>query len=168
MQDINCRICARPLTNPKSMHRGIGPDCAGKSKAMAASSAKQEHGGPLFLHDTGHDFVFKLVDGRQASNVVQHEIRHSPTGMGFAYGGSGAADMALNILITACGREVAYYRYQDFKRAFIETMPETGGVITLAQVRNWTSAQEAAEPLPRFYRAPKRSKARRGMSTLNF
>lgn len=47
-------------------------------------------------------FIFgHLPDGRVATNVPHAVIYHSPTGYETGYGGSGPADLALNILVNA-------------------------------------------------------------------
>lgn len=54
------------------------------------------------------------------TNVQRLEYKHSPTGFNFGYGGSGPADLALNICLMFCnqGRD-AYRIYQEFKRTFL-------------------------------------------------
>jgi len=70
---------------------------------------------------------------------VNHElVHHSPTGFEWGYGGSGPAELALNILYKITGNEdVAFRHHQDFKWEFISTMPFEGGEIDVAEVRDW-------------------------------
>lgn len=86
-------------------------------------------------------------------NLPQMIVQHSPDGFEWGYGGSGPADLALNILHlflpVGCDGEdpvplfrgecskAAWTLHQDFKRAFIATMPDEGGVITVQQVYDW-------------------------------
>jgi len=67
------------------------------------------------------------------TNVPRLVYRHSPDGFNFGYGGSGAADLALNLLLFVCSRtQDAERLYQKFKRRFVagatgvrlEVMPE--------------------------------------------
>lgn len=54
------------------------------------------------------------------TNVQRLEYRHSPTGFNFGYGGSGPADLALNICLMFCKLDEDASRiYQEFKRNFI-------------------------------------------------
>jgi hypothetical protein len=63
---------------------------------------------------------------------------HSPTGFAWGYGGSGPADLALNILLMVTGnRDVAFRYHQDFKWEFIAPLPEEGGEINVEDVKEW-------------------------------
>lgn len=53
------------------------------------------------------------------TNVQRSVYRHSPTGFNYGYGGSGPADLALNILRMFTTPEKADRMYQDFKWKFI-------------------------------------------------
>lgn len=76
---------------------------------------------------TGH--VLKIVDdGRQNAPLSLMSIplamrldlaRHSPTGFGWGYLGSGPAQLALAILADACGDEIAIKHHQRFKDGVI-------------------------------------------------
>lgn len=71
-------------------------------------------------------------------NIPQAIVLHSPTGMEWGYGGSGPADLALNILYWFTeDREFAERHYQDFKWEHIATLPREGGTIPGATVRAW-------------------------------
>jgi hypothetical protein len=90
------------------------------------------------------------------TNVPHFVVHHSPTGFEFGYGGSGPADLALNVCQfyllsigyrgekTACfdGKcfSLAYMLHQDFKRAFIETAPHEGITIPFEDIRRWFEA----------------------------
>jgi len=98
-----------------------------------------EHGrrGPYTLH-----FNFRQVI-----------VHHSPAGMEWGYGGSGPADAALNILHLflppGCdGQEpvrlwqgecsqVAWNLHQEFKRLYVATLPDEGGVIAAEEVERF-------------------------------
>ena len=70
---------------------------------------------------------------------------HSPTGFEWGYGGSGPADLALNILLAAT-RDHGFTgeNHQDFKRAMVEALPREGGTIRAGLVLDWISARRTA------------------------
>lgn len=80
------------------------------------------------------------------------ELRnHSPTGFEMGYAGSGPAQLALAILLDACGPSLALRWYQDFKADFL--VGTTGGGIRLSEFRitdeeilKWISTRNS--PLP--------------------
>jgi len=91
--------------------------------------------------------------------AVIHIPRHSPTGMAWGYLGSGAADLALSVLVDAvwqgqppcpcvlenrsidgacldCG--TPRLPYQEFKEQFVATWPEDGAwALPAAELRAW-------------------------------
>ena len=77
--------------------------------------------------------------GGLETNVPQRLVKHSPSGFGWNYGGSGPADFALNILAVYIGQEKAERNglYQLFKVDFIQTLPFEGGTIKRADVMKW-------------------------------
>lgn len=91
--------------------------------------------------------------GIPVTNVPHLVTHHSPAGFEWGYGGSGPADLALNILqailvlreysgeIVPCWRgecyAAAWKLHQDFKRQFIESAPHDGAVIPYAAVDAW-------------------------------
>jgi hypothetical protein len=78
-------------------------------------------------------------------NIPRRIVLHSPTGFNWGYGGSGPADLALNILSVFIGQAAAQILYQDFKREFIAPMPFQGGTIPRKKILDW--AKEKAEYL---------------------
>lgn len=85
----------------------------------------------------GAVYLWRDAKGYAHANVPHRIVRHSPTGFEWGYGGSGPADLALNILAHLFGREIAFEHYQDFKRDFICTVDHHGGVITVESIRAW-------------------------------
>lgn len=97
------------------------------------------------------------------TNVPWSVVHHSPTGFGVGYGGSGPADLALNILNAfmppgfdddepvkcwkrSCSR-FAWKWHQDFKWQFIAAMNDDGGTITEKVIREWIDAKrQVLEP----------------------
>jgi hypothetical protein len=70
---------------------------------------------------------------------IPHKIKyHSPTGFEWGYGGSGPADLALNILLAiGLPESEARLLYQYFKWDFIAPMPKEGGVIEVSKIKKW-------------------------------
>lgn len=91
------------------------------------------------------DIVCRVVDGEQVVEGVEHVlVKHSPTGFAWGYGGSGPAELALNILYAVTGDEQLSDRlHQSFKWDFIATMPEEGGIIRIDDVKEWLKNRAA-------------------------
>ena len=85
------------------------------------------------------DIVCERADGLAVVTGVAHEwVWHSPAGFEWGYGGSGPADLALNILLAATGdRDFAASCHQQFKRDLVGPLPASGGTIPAATVRDW-------------------------------
>ena len=89
------------------------------------------------------------------TNVPWSVVEHSPTGLRWGYGGSGPADLALNILnlfeppgsdgqgSVKCfdgeASRTAYELHKDFKARFLAGMPWEGGRILGTEIRAWIS-----------------------------
>jgi hypothetical protein len=69
---------------------------------------------------SGHGCGQEEVDLQRSLRYRQH----SPTGFSWGYNGSGPAQLAFAILLTACGPEFAEQHYQDFKRDVIAAIPQ--------------------------------------------
>lgn len=101
------------------------------------------------------------------ASIPRTVIWHSPDGFNFGYGGSGPADLALNILNAfvppvdraddtadyeprntdpvpcfkgSCS-EFAARHHQAFKAEFIARLREPGGTITAASIKEWIAAR---------------------------
>lgn len=97
--------------------------------------------------------ILERRDDLPVTNVPHLVTHHSPDGFEWGYGGSGPADLALNILeailtlreypgdIVPCWRGTCYAAawrlHQEFKRQFIENAPHEGKVIPYAAVEAW-------------------------------
>lgn len=83
--------------------------------------------------------VCTIENGHREVRGVEHVLKvHSPTGFDWGSGGSGAADLALNILYKVTGDEqLARDYYQEFKWQFISPMPFEGGEILFEDVKKW-------------------------------
>jgi hypothetical protein len=88
------------------------------------------------IKDFTEDIVCFLDSAGRHVNIPQRIVRHSPTGFAWGYGGSGPADLALNILSVFIGQEAAESLYQDFKWEFIAPMPARGGTIPREKILN--------------------------------
>jgi len=132
-----CLRCSRPLSDSGSIERGFGPVCWTKVQAeKGAEKAKEGNGGSGFYD--GGDIVLRRVAGQAIANVPHAIVRHSPSGFEWGYGGSGPADLALNILLAVTGnKKVAEAHYQEFKWDFVARMPESGGVIRKDEIIQW-------------------------------
>lgn len=107
------------------------------------------------LPRNGKIALWRDVDGVH-TNVPHLCIEHSPTGFEYGYGGSGPADLALNIVewvLTATGYSggrvkvfegicfsLAYQMHQSFKWHFIASLPPQGGIIPWNTATAWVSA----------------------------
>jgi len=79
-----------------------------------------------------------LVDGVP---LPQQIVDHSPTGFEFGYGGSGPADLALNILALFVSLNEAHELHQDFKWAFIAPA-KPNDTLPVSAVRTWIAAKQ--------------------------
>ena len=76
--------------------------------------------------------------------IRQAWVWHSPTGFEWGYGGSGPADLALNILLSATGdRDFAAQHHQECKWRFVAALPREGGIIRGSDVVEWIARQTA-------------------------
>lgn len=103
------------------------------------------------------EFIITRTPEGVRVNIDQTVVHHSPTGFEFGYGGSGPADLALNILEHALesvhymGKRMDTFRsrcfglawdlHHDFKWEYIATLPHEGGVIPLDEVIGWLEAK---------------------------
>jgi hypothetical protein len=106
-------------------------------------------------------FTWRHPDGTVVTNVPHLVAEHSPTGYEFGYGGSGPADLALNVVEAllrdvgfagvrmACWRgscfRLSYQVHQRFKRKFIEPMDRDGGRIPRAEMVRWLQEHTEGE-----------------------
>ena len=75
----------------------------------------------------GGQTVMKITTNGEttfSSDVLNHFVRHSPDGFNWGYGGSGASDLALSILLDCCGENIAERLYMDFKWEFIAVISD--------------------------------------------
>lgn len=81
------------------------------------------------------------ADGRHLGDALvtieRPFIYHSPTGYEWGYGGSGPADLALNILALFVPPPEAWSLHQQYKFDVIARIPRDGGTIQAESVREW-------------------------------
>ncbi len=96
---------------------------------------------------------WRAPDGTARSSIPQRHVHYAPTGFDWGFGGSGPADLALNVLALflplapdATGvalrdgssvSEAAWVLHQEFKYDLIATLPRAGGYITARMIRVW-------------------------------
>jgi hypothetical protein len=78
------------------------------------------------------------------ADIPRRFVVHSPTGFEWGYGGSGPADLALNILGAFVAPPLAWRLHQRFKFDFIAKLSREGPhVLTGRSIRAWVEAQWA-------------------------
>ena len=136
------------LTGPSDERPGFG------------SWLEEEHGMLLDLaweEPYGNIVLRRVTDDRSPytiqTNVRWSVMQHSPSGFEWNYGGSGPADLALNILnmfvppgtdghrtvgcTEGAASETAYRLHQEFKREFVAPVPWEGATLCGAEIRDW-------------------------------
>ena len=108
-----------------------------------------------------HDVICERdADGTPLCLLPHQHQHHSPTGFEFGHDGSGAADLALNVLAAALPledgaegvtlrdgsrvSEAAWELHQPFQSEVIATMPPEGGAIAGAVIEAWIVAHQHA------------------------
>jgi hypothetical protein len=151
-----CSVCGRPLTDPESLSRGMGPICGGKSSTPENVTRNYTDD---FIDDvrlTEALVLRRSSDGRPQTNVPHLAVAHSPTGFEFGYGGSGPADLALNAveaLLIEIGFQgprmnvndgscfcIALTLHQDFKWQFIAKAPREGARFNFSEIKAWVES----------------------------
>lgn len=163
-RSLNCRRCKRPLRDPVSIARGLGPLCASLVGGDTGEASDDSLDLALLAGPERHDVeIRRLPDGTVTANVPRSVIHHSPSGWEIGYGGSGPADLALAILnaflppasprageadeLVRCYRGArsreAWRLHQDFKWDFLSGMPKDGGTITRETIERWLASKGA-------------------------
>lgn len=165
-----CGRCGRPLSDPESKARGLGPVCA--AKVGGGNAPDYLRGGGVYIDTpiTEGLILDRAEDSdRVATNVPHRVTMHSPSGYEFGYGGSGPADLALNTVehliqhlaakneIEAPTRyksaddtpqidtgrvsEAALSMYQQFKSDFIARARRDGDTVPYEPMREWVTTR---------------------------
>jgi hypothetical protein len=108
---------------------------------------------------------WRAPDGTARSSIPQRHVHYAPKGFDWGFGGSGPADLALNVLAVflplaadATGvalrdgssvSEAAWALHQAFKYDLIATLPRAGGDISAKTIRTWITTHPVvgADPL---------------------
>jgi len=173
-----CERCKRPLTDPKSVAVGMGPICRGHSNTSDKGTTMND----IAKRAEFTDVFYALIPFSQAlvlqrngnpgdadndrsvvvTNVPHLVVHHSPDGFEFGYGGSGAADLALNACqlylnqVNYSGQKtkcydgqcwkLAWMLHQEFKREFIERVNwRKGATIPFEKLDTWFTANMTGE-----------------------
>lgn len=89
--------------------------------------------------------------GDALADIPQQFVYHSPDGFEWGYGGSGPADLALNILGLFLPPPEAWRLHQHYKAAVIARLDRNGPhTITAESVREWVKDYWAKEALESF------------------
>jgi hypothetical protein len=93
----------------------------------------------------GDDITLKRDGDRRTVNVPRVFTRHSPDGYEWGYGGSGPAELALNILLLFADYATANPLYQDFKEEFLADLPQNDGTSTISTtlIQAWLAMRDA-------------------------
>jgi len=133
---MRCAVCHRALTAIESVQRRIGPICW-KKIINEEGRKEEERKEQIFIPGFSGDVICRRTEDGACTNIPQLEVLHSPTGFEWGYGGSGPADLALNILLLFTNRKTAYVLHQKFKSEFISPMPRKGGEIKDEVIQEW-------------------------------
>jgi len=156
-----CNRCNRTLKNPEAIRLGYGKVCYAKMLAERESEKEKEYADNQ-LSSADYPLDESIVAIRQNeslyTNVPRLVTHHSPTGYEIAYGGSGPADFALNIVENLLRRigykgektndtwdkrpvfKKTFELHQDFKWAFVASMDRNGGAIKTNTAIAWIEA----------------------------
>ncbi len=133
---MNCVLCNKPITDPQSMERGVGPDCWEQLRADLEKNTGRFVDRYCGKFD-GDVVLMRGTDGAPMSNIPHKVLMHSPTGYEWGFNGKGPADLALNILLQFARADVAIRWHQQFKHDFLVKLPKEGGKLSGKLVRKW-------------------------------
>ncbi len=141
---MNCRRCHKTLKREPGISQGIGPVCARKEQAENQEKESAYNYLNVNMVYDGGDIYCKRDRGIRTTNVHHAIVYHSPDGFEWGYGGSGPAELALNILAMFVDHDTAFKLHQEFKWKFIASMPQEGGTIKRADIEEWIEANRRA------------------------
>jgi hypothetical protein len=109
---------------------------------------------------------WRTSDGTALCSIPQRHVHYAPTGFDWGFGGSGPADLALNVLARflpltpdATGvalrdgssvSEATWALHQAFKYDLIATLPRAGGHLTAKMIGDWITAHPIVGGDPLF------------------
>lgn len=130
-----CGRCRKPLTDPVSKRRGYGPKCWKAIVGVDETVSSTDRIRRLKSIKNTRDIFVKPNGSGLVTNVPIRIALYSEEGSGLR--GSGAADLALNILSAYFGGAVALELHRHFKEDFITKLPSEGGAIRSSEVFAW-------------------------------
>jgi len=157
----SCSVCHRALKSPASQEIGIGPVCAKKNliRTMPNGRIEGEFSDKyLFLDKLRDGIIIRRTEKGVETNIPHLHTHHSPTGFEYGYGGSGPADLALNLAVAMLHQmgyngpktegfplwdksicfELAYEVHQDLKWEFIAPLDRNQNhVIPFETLETW-------------------------------
>ena len=168
-----CARCQKPLSNPKSVEAGMGPICRGHGGTMKEDDCKRQD---FADEDITEDIPLEqaLVLQRDGdddhaitrTNVPHLVVHHSPSGFEWGYGGSGPADLALNVCqwyLNSLGYSgqktncfdgacwsLAWVLHQEFKWVFIAKAPHKGITIPMSEIKAWFAEHITGEVISMY------------------
>lgn len=162
MMRKTCAVCGRPLTNPESVSAGIGPVCYAHTATVVDEATELNEYMDIPLSS---GIRMERRTAGTATNIRRRVVHHSPDGFEWGYGGSGPADLALNIaqaILLDMGHEgekvechkgscfaAAWDMHQDLKWKFVGGVPSEGGVIPYKDISEWINSYLLKnQPLP--------------------
>lgn len=96
----------------------------------------------------GRDIQLYRIGHEAHANIRQSAVYHSPDGFEWGYGGSGPADLALNILLQFVALPEAWRLHQQYKWDVIARLEQEGPhIISAESVKQWIREQWAKEPI---------------------
>lgn len=137
---MNCVLCNKPITDPKSLERGVGPDCWEQMKADLTKHLGQ-FGDRYCGKFDGEVMLMRGIDGAPMTNIAHKLLMHSPSGYEWGFNGKGPADLALNILLQFARADVAIRLHQQFKQDFLVKLPKDGGKINGLAITKWVEGK---------------------------
>lgn len=128
---MRCIRCHKPLSDPASIERGMGPVCAALFATEIGDQQPGKHHITTGQAGIGEDIIMtRDEEDRPMVNVFQQKTYHSPDGFEWGYAGSGPADLALNIMLIYLDEHDAMTIHQDFKFNVLSSIPREGGTIS--------------------------------------
>lgn len=136
--------CACGGVNHGGLYRREAGDTMELTDGKVFQNPKGLFGGPdtRFLDDAPSGDIVATRDPSDAfatriEGVLRRWAVHSPTGLEWGYGGSGPADLALNILGMHVHPWEAYRLHNRFLHDLIARQDRDGFTLTHAEVRAW-------------------------------
>lgn len=136
---MKCKVCKRVLKDPESIRMGIGPVCRRGFRGIPSLVSRENLEDFIITDYAG--VVLERRPGKVATNVL-HLCDFHGRGFEWGYGGSGPADLALNILLQfGVPKDEAFRFHQRFKWQFIASAPREGTKIPAHTIEAWLEAQ---------------------------